>query len=291
MRIVIDQHAGFCFGVERSIKMAEAGVKSYGKLYCLGELVHNEEEISRLQQLGVEFIDSDTYANLKSERVLLRAHGESPETYRVAKSNQIELLDGSCPIVLKLQERLKIAQRHMGPEKGQIVLYGDKNHPEVKGLSGQLKRQLLVVSEHDDLEKIDFDKKVHLFSQTTKDAEGFKQIESAVEQKFILNTKDPKTFLKTSKSLCAQVSKRLSKMKTFAAKVDVLVFVAGKNSSNGKQLFNTSKAINPNTYFVSAVEEFEEDWIKNASLVGISGATSTPFWLMEKLAKRMEQST
>lgn len=283
MQVVIDEDAGFCFGVARSIQMAEAGLEGHGRLYCLGELVHNEEELMRLEKLGLQIIDRKAFKELRNQRVLLRAHGEPPETFEMAKKNGLELIDACCPIVSRLQDRIAAAYQEIH-DVGQVVIYGNPDHPEVEGLTGKIGKQAIVVAHKDDLDRIDFSQPLHLFSQTTKDALGFEEIEAAIKAQFRARKMPLEKYFRRTKSLCGQVSKRSSGMAQFAAGHDVVVFAAGAKSSNGRYLFDICRKVNSRSYFVTSAEEVSKDWFFEAKSVGVSGATSSPGWLLQKVA-------
>jgi 4-hydroxy-3-methylbut-2-enyl diphosphate reductase len=284
MEVSIDKNSGYCFGVEFAIKMAEDEMENQEPLYCLGDIVHNDMEVKRLKEKGLVVIDRDQLQSLSNCKVLIRAHGEPPETYRLAIENNIELIDASCPVVLKLQHRVKTAFDKMERENGQIVIYGKKGHAEVIGLTGQTLEKAIVVMEDSDLEKIDFQRPVTLFSQTTKSTKGFyalsEKIEGKIKQaKGELSTLD----FNSNDSICRQVSNREPQLQRFAHENDVILFVSGKKSSNGKALFQVCLAENPRSYFIENEEEIDKDWLQPGDRVGICGATSTPMWLMEQV--------
>lgn len=289
MEVTIDKNSGYCFGVEFAIKMAEDEMESSDRLYCLGDIVHNDMEVKRLSEKGLIVIDRDQLQELKDCKVLIRAHGEPPETYRTAIENNIELIDASCPVVLKLQHRVKTAFDKMEKENGQIVIYGKKGHAEVIGLTGQTLEKAIVVMEDKDLEKIDFAKPVTLFSQTTKSTKGFYELKSKIEEKIknekgILNELD----FNANDSICRQVSNREPQLSNFAKENDIIIFVSGKKSSNGKALFQVCKGVNERSYFVENETEIDPIWLNSNDRVGICGATSTPMWLMEQVMKHLK---
>ncbi|MDX9882204.1 MAG: 4-hydroxy-3-methylbut-2-enyl diphosphate reductase [Prolixibacteraceae bacterium] len=277
MKVVIDQKSGFCFGVVNAVKMAEDTLSDGGKLYCLGDIVHNGMEVERLAKLGLIIIDHETYRTLSDCRVLLRAHGEPPSTYEYARANNIELIDATCLVVLKLQQRVKKAAEEMEKADGQVIIFGKKGHAEVNGLSGQTGGRAIVVEEPGDLAKIDPGKPAVLFSQTTKSIEKFQQLRENLRD-YSINSN-----VKTHDTICRQVANRVPRMKEFAAQYDVIVFVGGKKSSNARVLYETCLQTNPRSYFVSSPEELDFSWFRNAGSVGICGATSTPQWLMEQI--------
>ena len=284
MKVTINNNSGFCFGVVNAIKIAEIELKKSGKLYCLGDIVHNAIEVKRLAEKGLEIIDYEKYKKLKNTKVLIRAHGEPPITYNIAKENNIELIDASCKVVLSLQEKIKNEYNRIKNFEGQIVIYGKMDHPEVIGLNGQVNNNAIILESPDDISKINFNKAVSLFAQTTKSIETFYKIKDDI----LCNISDKNNF-KFFDSICRQVANRAVEFEIFAAKYDILVFVSGKKSSNGKFLFGICKNVNPNTYFVSEISEIKREWFDGMSDAGICGATSTPRWLMEKVAEFIEK--
>jgi 4-hydroxy-3-methylbut-2-enyl diphosphate reductase len=284
MEVNIDKNSGYCFGVEFAIKMAEDEMENKEPLYCLGDIVHNDMEVKRLSAKGLVVIDREQLQELSNCKVLIRAHGEPPETYKLAIENNIELIDASCPVVLKLQHRVKNAFDKMERENGQIVIYGKKGHAEVIGLTGQTLEKAIVVMEDADLEKIDYNRPITLFSQTTKSTKGFYALSEKIEEK-IKVTKGELTEIdfNSNDSICRQVSNREPQLQRFAQENDVILFVSGKKSSNGKALYQVCLSENPRSYFIENEEEIELDWFQNAERVGICGATSTPMWLMEQV--------
>jgi 4-hydroxy-3-methylbut-2-en-1-yl diphosphate reductase len=289
MQVTIDKNSGYCFGVEFAIKMAEDEMEQGDTLYCLGDIVHNDMEVKRLREKGLVVIDRDKLQELSNCKVLIRAHGEPPETYKTAIENNIELIDASCPVVLKLQNRVKNAFDKMEKENGQIVIYGKKGHAEVIGLTGQTLEKAIVVMEDADLNKIDFNRPVTLFSQTTKSTKGFYELSSKIEDR-IKNAKGELTELdyNANDSICRQVSNREPQLKNFAQENDVVLFVSGKKSSNGKALYQVCLAENPRSYFIENETELDPDWFTTGDKVGICGATSTPMWLMEQVKAYVE---
>jgi 4-hydroxy-3-methylbut-2-enyl diphosphate reductase len=284
MEVSIDKNSGYCFGVEFAIKMAEDEMENQEPLYCLGDIVHNDMEVKRLKAKGLVVIDRDQLQTLSNCKVLIRAHGEPPETYRLAIENNIELIDASCPVVLKLQHRVKTAFDKMEREDGQIVIYGKKGHAEVIGLTGQTLEKAIVVMGDADLEKIDFHRPVTLFSQTTKSTKGFYALSEKIEGK-IQEAKGELSALdfNSNDSICRQVSNREPQLQRFALENDVILFVSGKKSSNGKALYQVCLAENPRSYFIESEEEIDKNWLMSGDRVGICGATSTPMWLMEQV--------
>ncbi len=289
MKVTIDSESGFCFGVVFAIQMAEAELDVSGNLYCLGDIVHNNMEVERLTKKGLKIINHEQLKDLHDCKVLIRAHGEPPETYQTAINNNIELIDASCPVVLKLQNRVRTSFDDVKKHNGQVVIYGETGHAEVNGLVGQTNGEAIILTGEHDLHKIDFTRPVYLFSQTTKSTEGFRQMRQLIENKVrenkgVLETED---FI-ANDTICRQVSNREPQLEKFAAAHDVIVFVSGKKSSNGKALYGVCKNINPETYFISEVSEVQLDWFDGAESVGICGATSTPMWLMQDVAAYLE---
>lgn len=284
MNVTIDKNSGYCFGVEFAIKMAEDEMQESEQLFCLGDIVHNDMEVKRLSAKGLVVIDREKLQELSNCKVLIRAHGEPPETYKTAIENNIELIDASCPVVLKLQHRVKTAFDKMEKEKGQIVIYGKKGHAEVIGLTGQTLEKAIVVMEEKDLDKIDFNKPVTLFSQTTKSTKGFYELKERIENRIkatkgTLNEVD----FNANDSICRQVSNREPQLLNFSKENDVIIFVSGKKSSNGKALYQVCKSQNEKSYFVENESEIDPRWFKPEDKIGICGATSTPMWLMEQI--------
>ncbi len=290
MDVIIDQNSGYCFGVEYAIQMAEDEMEQSEKLYCLGDIVHNDKEVKRLTDKGLTIISHEDLKNLKDCKVLIRAHGEPPETYELALKNNIELIDASCPVVLKLQNRVRNSYEKSKTEDGQIVIYGKVGHAEVIGLTGQTKNEAIIITEEKDLEKIDFKKPISLYSQTTKSTAGFYRMKDLIEKKIKeANNTDVVEGFDTNDSICRQVSNREPQLKKFSDEHDVIVFVSGKKSSNGKALYETCRSVNPNSYFIEDENEVNPDWFHSAKSVGICGATSTPMWLMENVARFIKQ--
>ena len=290
IKVSIDSNSGYCFGVEYAIQMAEDEMQQSGKtLYCLGDIVHNDMEVQRLHQKGLRIIDREQFKALRDCKVLIRAHGEPPETYQLAMRNNIKLIDASCPVVLKLQHRVKNSFDQMQRKEGQIVIYGQEGHAEVIGLTGQTHGKAIVVMNEDDLDKIDFTKPVTLFSQTTKSTQGFYHIRDLIEERLNDTHHDVnEAALQTNDSICRQVSNREPQLKKFAAEHDVIIFVSSKKSSNGKALYNTCKAVNNQSFFIVNDEELNPAWFGSVNSVGVCGATSTPTWLMEKVAEAIK---
>jgi 4-hydroxy-3-methylbut-2-enyl diphosphate reductase len=285
MKVTIDPNSGFCFGVVFAIRMAEEELERSGELYCLGDIVHNNMEVERLKAKGLKIISHEQLNSLRDCKVLIRAHGEPPETYQTAIKNNIELIDASCPVVLKLQNRVRKSFDETGERDGQIVIYGEAGHAEVNGLVGQTNGKAIVVKEESDLEQIDFNKPVYFFSQTTKSTKGFTKMKELIESKINVKSAGPsEEVFEANDTLCRQVSNREPQLGQFATQHDVIVFVSGKKSSNGKALFSVCASVNPKSFFISDANELRKEWFDGVESVGICGATSTPMWLMEKVA-------
>jgi len=290
LKVTIDQGSGYCFGVEYAIKMAEDAMENSGMLYCLGDIVHNDLEVKRLNAKGLRVIDHEQLKNIRSAKVLIRAHGEPPETYKIALENNIELIDASCPVVLKLQNRVKNAHDKMCETKGQTVIYGKKGHAEVSGLRGQTSDEAIIVMTEDDLDQIDYNRPIALFSQTTKSTSGFYKMKSLIESRILAENKeaDLGVMLNANDSICRQVSNREPKLKEFSTAHDMILFVSGKKSSNGRALFEVCKQQNEKSYFIEDVNELDKAWLEEVESIGICGATSTPMWLMKKVKTYLE---
>jgi 4-hydroxy-3-methylbut-2-enyl diphosphate reductase len=289
MEVTIDKNSGYCFGVEFAIKMAEDEMEHSEKLYCLGDIVHNDMEVRRLSKKGLVVIDREQLGQLTDCKVLIRAHGEPPETYKTAIENNIELIDASCPVVLKLQNRVKNAFDKMERQEGQIVIYGKKGHAEVIGLTGQTLEKAIVVMEESDLDKIDFARPITLFSQTTKSTKGFYEISGKIEER-IKASKGELTELdyNANDSICRQVSNREPQLQRFSKENNVILFVSGKKSSNGKALYQVCLRENPRSFFIENETELDLEWFSKGDKVGICGATSTPMWLMEQVKEYLD---
>jgi 4-hydroxy-3-methylbut-2-en-1-yl diphosphate reductase len=281
--IEIDPGSGFCFGVIRVIKLAEQILEEEGRVYCLGDIVHNSREVERLKNRGLVIIDHEEFRRLKNCKVLIRAHGEPPETYETAKKNNITLLDGTCTVVLKLQQRIRNAYNKITPEKGKVVIYGKKGHAEVVGLSGQTNDEALIIETPEDVARIEYNGPIHLFSQTTMNKDVYEQVKADIVKK-----NSGSTIINCTESICSQVSNRSPKIKTFCNRHDIVIFVSDKKSSNGKMLFEECKKVNPNCFFVSDKNDLNAAWFINVASVGICGATSTPRWHMEEIAEEIK---
>ena len=279
IQIEIDNGSGFCFGVTTAIKKAEEELAQGETLYCLGDIVHNGMECERLRQMGLITINHEDMKNLHDVKVLLRAHGEPPATYELARQNNIEIIDATCPVVLKLQKRIK-EQYEQGV--GQIVIFGKKGHAEVLGLVGQTESTAIVIENFDEVKKLDFSRDIFLYSQTTKSLDEFHRIISYIQS----HISSEATF-RSFDTICRSVANRMPNISQFATRHDLIPFVCGRKSSNGKVLYNECLRVNPNTHLIEGPGEIEPDWLNNIETVGICGATSTPKWLMEQCRDKL----
>ena len=291
MKIEIDQGSGFCFGVTRAIGKAEEELAAEGQLYCLGDIVHNGKECNRLQQMGLVTINHEQMRDIHDAKVLLRAHGEPPSTYALARENAINLIDATCPVVLHLQERIKKEYdekiRDLENKKikdKQIVIFGKNGHAEVLGLVGQTEESAIIIESADEVQKLDFNRDICLYSQTTMPLDEFRKIVEYVQQRI-----SPEATFTYYDTICRQVANRMPNIRNFALKHDVVLFVCGKKSSNGRVLFNECRKANPRSYMIDTASEIDVRWLQGCESIGICGATSTPKWLMEECKVRIEQ--
>jgi len=277
--IEIDQKSGFCFGVVNAIGKAEETLITEKVLYSLGQIVHNEQEVDRLQKLGLQTITHEKFFTLNDCKVLIRAHGEPPSTYEYARKNNITLIDATCPVVLKLQQRVKTAAEKMKAENGQLVIFGHQGHAEVSGLAGQTDNEVIILDDPNDYTKTDPTRPIIVFSQTTKSVNDFNELTQNIRKY------DQSGRVEAHDTICRQVSNRVPHLEEFAVRFDLIIFVGGRQSSNAQVLFDVCKKKNDRTYFISSPEEIEPKWFEGIETVGICGATSTPQWLMEKAAE------
>jgi len=284
LQIGIDTGSGFCFGVTTAIKKAEEELAKGNTLYCLGDIVHNGMEVERLHARGLITIDHQQLQQLHDVKVLLRAHGEPPETYEIARRNHIEIIDATCPVVLQLQRRIK-KQFDNNPQ-AQIAIFGKNGHAEVLGLVGQTRSQAIVIESLDDIHKLDFHRDIYLYSQTTKNLDEFHRI-----IQYIQNHIAPNATFKSFDTICRQVANRMPNISQFAAKHDLILFVCGRKSSNGKVLYNECKSVNANSHLIENADQINPVWLQNINTVGICGATSTPKWLMEECRDKIISMT
>lgn len=278
VNVEIDNGSGFCFGVTTAIKKAEEELAKGNILYCLGDIVHNGQECERLKKMGLITINHEEFAQLHNAKVLLRAHGEPPATYELARKNHIEIIDATCPVVLRLQKRIKQEYDDTADSHNkQIVIYGKNGHAEVLGLVGQTNGEAIVIEHLEEADRLDFSKDIRLYSQTTKSVDEFWQIVAYIKEHI-----SSKASFEYFDTICRQVANRMPNIRSFAANHDLILFVCGRKSSNGKILYQECKQVNANTYQIDQPDEIKAEWLKNAQSIGICGATSTPKWLMEK---------
>lgn len=284
MKIEIDNGSGFCFGVTRAIGKAEEELASEGHLYCLGDIVHNGKECDRLQRLGLVTINHEIMGSLSKTKLLLRAHGEPPSTYLLAKKNDIEIIDATCPVVLHLQDRIKKEYDADTEHRKQIVIFGKNGHAEVLGLVGQTEGTAIVIESASEVDSLDFNRDICLYSQTTKPLDEFRKIVEDIKEKI-----SPKATFVYYDTICRQVANRMPHIREFALRHDAVLFVCGKKSSNGRVLFKECKNANSKSYMIDTASEIDFHWLQGCDSVGICGATSTPKWLMEECKIRIEQ--
>ena len=284
IKVEIDEGSGFCFGVVTAINKAEEELAKGETLYCLGDIVHNSREVERLKTMGLITINRDEFKQLRNAKVLLRAHGEPPETYMIARENNIEIIDATCPVVLRLQKRIKqeFLQDAANDEK-QIVIYGKNGHAEVLGLVGQTDGKAIVIEKAEEVKKLDLNKSIRLFSQTTKSLDEFQEIVAYIKQNI-----SPEATFEYYDTICRQVANRMPKLREFAATHDLIFFVSGKKSSNGKMLFEECLKVNANSHLIDNEKEIDPSLLQNVQSIGVCGATSTPKWLMEKIYNHIQ---
>lgn len=283
-KVEIDNGSGFCFGVVNAIKKAEEELETGEVLYCLGDIVHNSHEVERLNAKGLVVINHEQFKELRDAKVLLRAHGEPPETYEIARRNNIHIIDATCPVVLQLQRKIKKMYTDPNEKDAQILIFGKNGHAEVNGLVGQTNGEALVIESADDLAKVDFARNIRMFSQTTKSIDHFQEMIGTIESKL-----EGEADFRYFDTICRQVANRMPNIREFAAAHDVILFVSGKKSSNGKVLFEECRKVNENTYLISDESEINPEWIAAVETIGICGATSTPKWLMENVESRIKE--
>ena len=283
IKVEIDEGSGFCFGVVTAIHKAEEELAKGEILYCLGDIVHNSREVERLRTMGLITINREEFKRLKNAKVLLRAHGEPPETYMIARKNNIEIIDATCPVVLRLQKRVRQGYLADSDEEKQIVIYGKSGHAEVLGLVGQTDGKAIVIEKAEEAKKLDLNKSIRLFSQTTKSLDEFQEIVEYFKQHI-----SPEATFEYYDTICRQVANRMPKLREFAATHDLIFFVSGKKSSNGKMLFEECLKVNANSHLIDNEKEIDPSLLQNVKSIGICGATSTPKWLMEKIYNHIQ---
>lgn len=282
MRVVIDDNSGFCFGVVRAITCAEESLGESSEVYSLGDIVHNRVEVQRLQELGLHTVTHSDMPDLRGKRLFIRAHGEPPSTYLAAKSLGISIVDATCPVVAALQKRVKLAYEKMQSVSGQVVLLGKRGHAEVVGLTGQVNDDVIVIEREEDLSLVDFSRPIYLLSQTTQSISLFQELAQKMEQRLMSGAT-----LEVHDTICRQVANRESHLEEFSRSFEVIIFVAGRKSSNGKVLSEVCRDANPRTYLVEEADEVQREWLNGVKSVGVCGATSTPRWLMQRVADRV----
>ena len=287
MEITIDKNSGFCFGVVHAIEAVEKALQNREPLYCLGDIVHNNEEVSRLKKMGMQVIHQKEMQRLYNQRILIRAHGEPPDTYQQAKKNNLTVIDATCPVVLKLQKNVRKGFLEMENKGGQVVIFGKKGHAEVIGLTGQTNNKAIVISHLEEIDSIHFSKPLRLYAQTTQSLSTFKSLVGLIEQKYAEQGAENPDFIWYD-TICRQVSNREYSLRKFAYEHDVIVFVADEKSSNGLVLFKICQSVNEHSYIISCENDLQKEWFLHCKNVGICGATSTPKWLMNAIAEKIK---
>lgn len=282
VEVEIDEGSGFCFGVVTAIHKAEEELAKGEKLYCLGDIVHNSREVERLRTMGLITINREEFKQLKNAKVLLRAHGEPPETYAIARANHIDIIDATCPVVLRLQKRIK--QEYLEGDEKQIVIYGKNGHAEVLGLVGQTDGKAIVIEKAEEARQLDLSKNIRLFSQTTKSLDEFQEIVTYIKKNI-----SPDSTFEYYDTICRQVANRMPKLREFAIAHDLIFFVSGKKSSNGKMLFEECLKVNGNSHLIDNEKEIDPNLLRGVESIGVCGATSTPKWLMEKIYQHIRK--
>ena len=282
MVVEVDEKSGFCFGVQNAVEIAEEALLRGEKVFCLGQIVHNDIEVERLLSLGLVTVNHEEYLNLRNCKVLIRAHGEPPETYMVAEKNNISIIEATCPIVKRLQSKIKNIWIERAISGGQVVIFGKAGHAEVIGLLGQTNNQAILTDGEKNLDKIDYTREIHLYSQTTMSVSDYNQLAEKIRLLMkAAGIEDPEKHLHVNRTICGQVSNRQPGLRAFSKKHDIIIFVSGKESSNGKMLFSVCKTVNPNSWFISSPDELKKEWFRGVNSVGVCGATSTPKWLID----------
>ncbi len=288
MHIEIDTKSGFCYGVVKTIKLAEDALANGKPVYCLGDIVHNDEEVKRLKLKGLTIINHEQLQSISNANVMIRAHGEPSSTYNLLNKNSNTLTEGTCPIVLKLQKKVRAAWEELKDKQGTIIIYGKKGHAEVIGLMGQTDGNAIIVDDIADLQDVDFSKPIALFSQTTQQPEGYTEITNAIKLKMLSHIAEGEIPLKITNSICGHVSQRGEHLAEFVKNYEIIIFVSGAKSSNGKILLDICRKNNSNTHWVANAEELHNEWFTNVNTVGICGATSTPQWLMVDISQKIK---
>ena len=293
MKVEIDSGSGFCFGVDNAVEIAEKALDSGQKVFCLGSIVHNEIEVDRLKKKGLITVDRNEYATLKNCHVLIRAHGEPPSTYDIARENSITIIEATCPIVKKLQDRIRIAWKNAGKIGGQVVIFGKEGHAEVVGLMGQTDNHAIVINSKENIKEIDFSRPVYLFSQTTMKIKEYSEVAEMIRERMDAYGREhaSRDLLTVNNTICGQVSNREPGLRDFCKNHDVIIFVSGRESSNGKMLYSVCKEENPDSYMIASPSELKVEWFEGKIKAGVCGATSTPKWLIEEVAKVIRRIT
>ena len=288
LKIDIDTHSGFCYGVVRAIEQAEKYLEKNSELHSLGSIVHNSTEISRLKEKGLNTINYDELSRMRDSVVFIRDHGEPPSSYKTARENNLTVIDCTCPVVLKLQERVKNNYKELKKVNGQLVIFGKVGHAEVNGLIGQVEGDAVIIEKMKDIEVLDFKRPIYIFSQTTKDPEIYKQVCDAIKER-VASVEGPVESFKAFNTTCGQVSSRHPHLKEFSKSHSVIIFVSGKESSNGKILYDVCLKENPRSYKIESKDEIDPSWFRDGDSIGICGATSTPKWLLEEIGEHLRQ--
>ena len=290
MKITIDKKSGFCFGVVHAIEAVEKTLQVQAHLYCLGGIVHNDEEVQRLEKMGMEIIDSKVMETLYNQNVLIRAHGEPPATYKLAKKNNLSIIDATCPVVLNLQQKVRKGYLIMKKKKGQVAIFGKKGHAEVIGLAGQTSNKAIVISSLKEVRYLNFSKPLRLYAQTTQSVSVYQSLVELIKEKYSSRGFQKPDFVWYN-TICRQVSSRENHLKDFAFRHNAIIFVSSKESSNGLVLFEVCKSVNSRSYMISSEKDLKSEWFDNCEQVGVCGATSTPMWLMNAVAEEIERIT
>lgn len=291
MKVEVDIGSGFCFGVENAVEIAEKSLDSGETVFSLGSIVHNDVEVERLSSKGLVTIDHEQFRKLTDCKVLIRAHGEPPSTYEIAEKNNITIIDATCPIVKRLQARIRKSWEDIPPEGGQIVLFGKQGHAEVAGLLGQTANQAILINSEEDIDRIDFKKPVFLFSQTTMGVSSYRHLTEIIRGRIeaAAGMGNADNLMHVHNTICGQVSNREPRLRNFASSHDIIIFVSGKDSSNGSMLYSVCKSENEDTYMISTSSEMQEEWFRGKNTVGVCGATSTPKWLIDEVAESIRK--
>ncbi len=287
MKIEIESKSGFCFGVENAVAIAEKALAAGETIFSLGHIVHNEKEVKRLESLGLKTITMEEFSSLHDCKVLIRAHGEPPSTYQIAERNNIEIIEATCPIVKLLQKRINIAHRNSSARNEQVVIFGKPGHAEVAGLIGQTNGEAILVSGLSDLDRIDFSRPLIIFSQTTMSREAYISLNNEIKENYRRNGRNPLEYVKINNTICGQVANREPSLRKFSSDHEVIIFVSGKESSNGRMLYSICKDVNDETYFVSGPDDLKAEWFKEKDNIGLCGATSTPKWLINEVEEKI----